>query len=312
VAKKALHYLAQAASAKKPEVKAKSLRLARKYFADISAERHPELTEQIEGRLLWEEGHRPETYDAEPSVNPNTGAQDFFGPMSVDWKNLPMPNSEKQEYKMARLPYRPGEHPPPQMALLNNEKVGGATVPSIPDTPIKGRPTPDWNPEVEKEVGRRAAAIFGETTSLRPQLINPEGSLDTPENWNPDSAALLHQARTKLAAMYGGPNDHMKPRLPSNVSNPIEKRQWDLAVEAARASMGFELDPRLINMNMRQKGVGHQVVDEWIKTGRTVLDPIGPFINTYYPNAELIKKGRAAGGGPNTYIDFYGREKPGS
>lgn len=79
VAKKALRYLAQAASAKKPEIKSKSVRLARKYFADISAERHPELTEQIEGRLLWEEGHRPETYGAEPSVNPKTGAQEFYG-----------------------------------------------------------------------------------------------------------------------------------------------------------------------------------------------------------------------------------------
>lgn len=79
VAKKTLHYLAQAAGARKPEVKSKSLRLARKYFTDISAERHPELTEQIEARLLWEEGHRPETYEAKPSVNPETGAQEFFG-----------------------------------------------------------------------------------------------------------------------------------------------------------------------------------------------------------------------------------------
>ncbi len=78
-AKKALHYLAQATGAKKPEVKSKSLRLARKHLADISAERHPELTEQIESRLLWEEGHRPETEDAKPSVNPETGAQEFFG-----------------------------------------------------------------------------------------------------------------------------------------------------------------------------------------------------------------------------------------
>ena len=86
-AKKALHYLAQAAGAKKPEVKSKSLRLARKHLANISAERHPELTEQIESRLLWEEGHRPETDDAKPTVNPNTGAQEFYGSKTLGAKD---------------------------------------------------------------------------------------------------------------------------------------------------------------------------------------------------------------------------------
>ena len=119
VAKKALRYLAQAANAKKPEVKAKSLRLARKYFADISAERHPELTEQIEGRLLWEEGHRPETYDTEPSVNPNTGAQEFFlwnkyGKTAFHQTTEPKPNPAPRPGigEPEELPPPPGASPP--------------------------------------------------------------------------------------------------------------------------------------------------------------------------------------------------------
>jgi hypothetical protein len=77
-AKKALDYLSQVALATKPETKAKALRLARRHLADVSRDHHPELVEQLEGRILWEEGWRPETWDAErnaprahgPSINP--------------------------------------------------------------------------------------------------------------------------------------------------------------------------------------------------------------------------------------------------
>jgi len=87
-AKKALDYLSQAAQAAKPETKTKALRLARRHLTEVSREHHPELVEQLEGRILWEEGWRPETWDSDrnaprergPSINPQTGQQEFFAP----------------------------------------------------------------------------------------------------------------------------------------------------------------------------------------------------------------------------------------
>jgi len=130
-AKRVLDYLAQGAKASKPETKAKALTLARKYFSDIERQRHPELAEQIENRILWEEGWRPETWDAErnapraakASVNPETGMQEFWSPWSL------APTQRKW-----------------LGAASGEPKIESDDLPPIPGTPSPGTPAPPLKP----------------------------------------------------------------------------------------------------------------------------------------------------------------------
>ncbi|TAK99697.1 MAG: hypothetical protein EPO08_15685 [Rhodospirillaceae bacterium] len=165
------------------------------------------------------------------------------------------------------------------------------------------------SPEVQRQIdiGSRAAAIYGETGALRPQLIDPNKSANDPNNWDPDSAEQLHQARTNLAAMYGTVNPHMKPKLPDDLSNPAQKQQWVLAMKAAQDSMDTKLDPSLLNMAMHQDGIGPPVVQKWINTGLSPSLQMGPFVNPVPASLDSVNKGKAIAKGPRAFIDFYGK-----
>jgi hypothetical protein len=192
---------------------------------------------------------------------------------------------------------RAGQGPAPTTA----PQLGNAG-PQIDEIPIKAMPMEEF------EQRRRAAAVYGETAGMRPQMIDPKGGINNPNNWDPQSAQALHQARTNLATMYGDVNPGMQTKMPSDMNNPIQKQQWDLAVEAAKASMSNQLDPRLKNMWMRQESVGPQVYGPWVKGGSSPLQQMGPFVNTIPASQYLIDQGRAVAKGSRTYIDFYGKK----
>ncbi len=140
----------------------------------------------------------------------------------------------------------------------------------------------------------RAAVIYGETAGLKPALLNRNGSLYDPANWDPASADRLATAR-----MYIGIVSERNPDVwsdwPTDPDNPIQAQAWNLAMDAAvRGADGTQLDSRITNFFMRQEGVGPQAPN-WPGSRRYLS--LGPFYNV---------GGGAAPAGPETYIDFYG------
>jgi hypothetical protein len=174
--------------------------------------------------------------------------------------------------------------------------------PQIDEIPIKAMPMEEF------EQRRRAAAIYGETAGLRPQMIDPNGSVNNPNNWDPASTHALHEARTNVGAMYGDVKPAMKPKIPPDMNNRIQKQQWDLAMAAAKDSMNVNLDPRLKRMWMRQDPTGSQTYARWVNEGLFPIQPMGPFVNTIPASPEVVKGGDAIAKGPRAYIDFYRRK----
>jgi hypothetical protein len=147
--------------------------------------------------------------------------------------------------------------------------------------------------------GRRASAIYGETSGLTPQLKNPKGSSYNPENWREDSAKKLATARAYIG-IVSERNPRVHFSLPPDSANSIEARVWNDSVDAAIVGKNSDhLDRRVTNFFLRQEGIGRQKPENWSKT-LNVLVTVGPFNN-------------AGGGdvprGPNTYIDFYGKDE---
>jgi len=141
----------------------------------------------------------------------------------------------------------------------------------------------------------RAAVIYGETAGLRPALLDPNRSVDDPANWDPASADRLATARVYVG-IVSDRNSNVWSDWPTDPNNPIQARAWGLAMDAAaRGADETQLDGRITNFFMRQDGVGPQAPD-WPGYRRYLS--LGPFYNV---------GGGAAGAGPRTYIDFYGR-----
>lgn len=158
----------------------------------------------------------------------------------------------------------------------------------------------------EGEIGRRAAAIYGETSSLYPQLIDQSKGPYKADNWDQQSAQNLHDGRKTLASMYGGPNPDMHSGLPRQPGNAIEEQQWSQAVKAAADSMGNPIDSRLTNMGMHQQGYplpkGMQDLEG---RGGPPVAQFGPFINASKTDPEKVSRGEEIAAGPKAYLDFY-------
>lgn len=193
-----------------------------------------------------------------------------------------------------------GDDPSPGRAPYIQPSAGGAEHIPLPrrkpaHLPVSTRlrQPPDY------PTGRRASAIYGETSGLTPQLKDPKGNPYNPANWREDSARRLLTART-----YVGIVSERNPRvhfsLPPDSANAIEERVWNDSVDAAIAGTNPDhLDERVTNFFLRQEGIGRQSPESWPKSLK-VLVTVGPFNN-------------AGGGdvprGPNTYIDFYGKDE---
>lgn len=157
-------------------------------------------------------------------------------------------------------------------------------------------------------VGERAKVVYGETAGFRPQLVDPNGSPDDPNNWNNDSAQKLHGTRVDIATMFGtGANTRMQSAYPRDMSNPIEKREWDNAMKAAMESFTKEL-PGYTNFYQRQVDapVQPRKIPSWAsERPMSDDDRHGPFYNVGGVSNEGIQSGRGIAKGPNAYIDWY-------
>ena len=143
---------------------------------------------------------------------------------------------------------------------------------------------------------KRARVIYGETSGLRPQLINPKISSHKPSNWRVESAAKLHRARTYVGVVSER-NSRAHSAKPSNGNNPVVAHIWSLCVDAAiDAGEPDLLDPRITSFFLRQEGIGRQNPG-W--TNLRLYFSIGPFNNL---------GGGDVARGSQAYIDFYGRK----
>jgi hypothetical protein len=146
-------------------------------------------------------------------------------------------------------------------------------------------------------------AIAAETASLRPQLIDPNGSPNDPRNWESGSLQRLQDARAAIGAMNGTVN----PRMAYGNLPPEWSAQSNLIRSAAEASMSRQLDPRATNMSMHQQGLGRQSESGWLDRGGSILESYGPFVQTWNPPQIAIDRGRAIPAGPGAFIDIYAR-----
>jgi len=148
---------------------------------------------------------------------------------------------------------------------------------------------------LDKKTKKRAEAIYGETSGLTPQLLNPKRSVYDPKNWNSDSAKKLHRARIGIG-IVSERNPKVNYAEPSDPNNAIQAQTWSLAVDAGiSAGDDTALDPRVTHFFLRQRGTGRQT-PPWPELTRYYS--MGPFNNV--GGGDVPK-------GPNTYIDFYGK-----
>jgi len=146
-------------------------------------------------------------------------------------------------------------------------------------------------PKYDEKTLKRARVIYGETSGLRPALLNPNGSPNDPANWDSASAAELAKARLYVG-IVSERNSKVWSNEPSDPNNSIQARAWDLALDAAgKGADSSQLDSRVKNFTMRQ---GYQP-SPWPEKKRYMS--FGPFYSV---------GGGAIGRGSQSYIDFYG------
>ena len=168
---------------------------------------------------------------------------------------------------------------------------GGGRKPSK-----KPREPGDLRRAPDKPTEKRAQAIYGETSGLLPQLLNPGKNPYAQENWNSDSARKLHVARVYIGVVAQR-NPKVHYAVPTDPANSIESQAWSLSIDAAiEAGNDSVADARITHFFLRQGGVGRQI-------------PPWPELRRYYSMGPFINMG---GGdvpqGSNTYIDFYGKK----
>lgn len=205
----------------------------------------------------------------------------FFGAPIAD--ETPRPDADDQS------PQAPGQIAaeriaPEQLApeQLAPEQLAMTAVRPPPTTPAD---TP----------GRRAQVILGETAGLYPESIDPTKSPWDPGNWVPDSADNLAAAR-KYVGIVAGRNANTRPAI-ADLSNPIEMRAWNDALNAAQAAQRTPnlLDPKIDHFYIRHEG---DVRRPWPELYGYLT--VGPFRNV---------GGRGSTGTSNkTFIEFYGRK----
>jgi hypothetical protein len=202
--------------------------------------------------------------------NPKTGAPEFDDP-----KDGAMEPSGLSEW--------PSDPAPDQTAGSGYEPVADSSA-SLQQPPGLHRfpKKPYYMPAAE--------AVYGETGSLRPQLIDPSKSAEDPSNWQPSSAARLAEGRADIAGLYQT-NHIMNRRQPTDFMNPIQMREWESALGAAAEAPIAEakLGPQIDALYIRQEGKP--------KPHRpyATIDTIGPFRKR---GAGDVPRGDAA------YLDF--------
>jgi len=159
----------------------------------------------------------------------------------------------------------------------------------------RGRYKLGSNPE--RELLNRAAAIYGETSSLYPQRINPGGSLYDPANLDPQSVADIAEARRNIG-LISERNNRVNYDFPDDFNNPIEKAAWERSLQAAAAgaNMQGELDPRYTNFIFTPNKMGKSAITQ----GAKIVNETSKFYNG--GGGDVLA-------GPNTRVQFWGPRK---
>lgn len=152
----------------------------------------------------------------------------------------------------------------------------------------------------DPETLRRARVIYGETASIYPQRIDPQGSIYNSKNWDPTSADALAKARSQIGVVSS--RNSVTHSDSPNLSNPLQKQQWDRALDAARASRGLDqsFDPTVKSFYMWQRGSAQ---DTRIPKYDT-LQTTGPFY-TSGGGRPMDDGTLEVPAGNNLHIDFY-------
>jgi hypothetical protein len=165
---------------------------------------------------------------------------------------------------------------------------GAASKPTKQSAPPVPLPAPARSAE------DRAKVIFGETSGLYPQSIDPEGPENDPRNWVSDSFDNLQAAR-RYIGIVASRNRKRESKIP-NPEIPLEVEVWENAMSAGTAAQNNPdlLDARITNFYIR----GDRNRTKEAFKGLSKFLTIGPF--------RSVGKGDA-GAGNNVYIEFYGK-----
>jgi len=146
----------------------------------------------------------------------------------------------------------------------------------------------------ERELLNRAAAIYGETSGLYPQRIDPAGGIYNQQNLDPRSASELANVRRDVG-LISERNRHIHFKVPTDFNNPIQKAAWESALQAAAAGGDNQgaLDPRLTNIMFVPNKDGKTAESVW---GQGIVAETPTFYNV--GGGDVLK-------GP-AHIQFWG------
>lgn len=226
--------------------------------------------------------------------------------MNYDDEEMPQPPTE--------LPpdWKPGDMLPPEQGgdvasggllarsglpepgvALSEEEDSDPSEESDEDEPLPNSGRGKSGTKTKKTVtepDHAARVVYGETSGLYPQGIDPNRSPYDESNWDPKSRDDLQEARRWISAVQER-NSNVQSAHPHG-SNPIEQRQWQSSKDAA-SSMGADIPPEVNQLYMIQKGVGPQLAP-WDNV--VLHKTFGPFRNV---GGGQVPRGDGA------YIQFY-------
>jgi hypothetical protein len=196
--------------------------------------------------------------------------------------------------------------------LASDRDAGGEADPSIaaaneqalvvpPAVPPAQTPQSDaaWKIEHNKSpaltADQRQMAIYGETASLYPHSLDPNGPHNDPKNWEADSWDNLQRARTYVG-IVARRNGDTHWEWPDFGKIP-EREVWNRAEEPAyRSADDSLLDPNITHFAIRGDG---DPTDFFPGMRRQLT--IGPF-----RKIGPADKGRVPPGN-NAFVEFYGK-----
>jgi hypothetical protein len=175
------------------------------------------------------------------------------------------------------------------LMAANTNKKPANTAKTAPPVPL---------PAPARSAEDRAKVIFGETSGLYPQSIDPAGKENDPQNWAAGSFDNLQAARR-----YMGIVASRNRRTERNVPNPEKEKEVEVWGNAMSAGTAAQNNPDLLDSRITQffiRGDKNRTKEAFSnqKPRPYKYLTIGPFRSV---------GGGDAGGGNDTYIEFYGK-----
>jgi hypothetical protein len=181
-----------------------------------------------------------------------------------------------------------------RIAQIGTDKVSAPAAAGRAQGAVSPAVTNHPRTPVVRTATDRAGTIFGETSGLYPQSIDPAKSATDPTNWQTDSYDALQFARTAIGVVAGR-NTRTHTATPKH-DNPAERDAWQSSESAGNAAAA---NPALLDSHITQfylRGDG-DTGQPWPTLRRYLT--VGPFRNV---------GGGDAPAGNNLFIEFYGAE----